>query len=82
VDDSAAPVNPTAGPLDAVLAQQPNLSLSQRQALIAYLLQQQNPTIAPKPGAPVVPARPPVTTGGGGGGQTPVDPNDPNTVLP
>jgi hypothetical protein len=82
VDDSAAPVNPTAGPLDAVLAQTPNLSLSQRQALIAYLLQQQNPTPTPPVKATVPPLVPPVTTGGGGGGQTPVDPNNPNSVLP
>ena len=83
VDDSAAPSNPTAGPVDAVTAQFPNLSLSQRQALIAYLLQQQHP-IPQQP--PVVatapPLVPPVTTGGGGGGQTPVDPNNPMTNLP
>ncbi len=82
VDDSSAPTNPTAGPLDAVTAQFPNLSLSQRQALIAYLLQQQNPTPTAPVNATAPPLVPPVTTGGGGGGQTPVDPNDPNTVLP
>lgn len=53
----------------------PAVQAAQRQALVNYLLAQHT-----KPAAPTVP--PPVTTGGGGGGQTPVDPNDPNTVLP
>jgi hypothetical protein len=85
VPDSAAPTSGTAGPLAAVSANNPNLSLSQRQALIAYLLAQQNPAAqapvgggggagSPSGGGTVPPGLTVNYTGGGAGGVDPTDP--------
>jgi hypothetical protein len=79
----------TAGPLAAVTAAMPNLSLSQRQALIAYLLQQQNPAAtapggggggSPSGGGTVPPGL--NVTYGPGGGAGGVDPTDPFGAKP